>query len=421
MTLSIAASGGLYIFCYRRLSGIAFAVAVTTAGVTWNIVPQALAFFCMRGAAGIRHTSRVHHIIPTACCVKSTIVTVCAFRPPHVTIIYGVGFMFVVILYGCVHGALVRVPVEHDFGAQLLLGYANSQIPSVVLSVMANIAEVTGPLYALFAWVTVSYVMKTFAIRLAERSAPAPWLGFLIFPFCFIEDFIPVVVFASIESLSLEFWLSVCIVGIWEVIRDSPPVKDRLVGLIKHFIGRLRTQRCGCVPGSVLRLCHCPSENGRCCDRGLLWRCLAATGSAILTYFGGSIAAEAVQEAAEESNDYQAARTGQRIDTARLNVLSELVGACLVLVLVVIFYAQQRQQEYSATAVLILLLAECLSTSTATAINVRFIMREKIGLPRLGKSRFCVVNMGIFMAAVVGHLALQNHYTAIQDKLWRCF
>ena len=129
------------------------------------------------------------------------------------------------------HIALVRQPLGppgavDDLGAQLLTaGYG--VIALLNGPWIASMIVPLGPAVAVVVWALLAMLVKKAANTVASYSVPPGWHPFAMLPFLFIEKMVPLLIFASAE-LSQEFWATTIFLMHWDIVRDSPPLKQAL-------------------------------------------------------------------------------------------------------------------------------------------------------------------------------------------------
>lgn len=247
------------------------------------------------------------------------------------------------------------------------------------------------PLFVTAAWIGMSYIVKALVLNLGTKCIYPAYGGVVVFPFLFMEDLVPFYVFPGSEELTWDFWLTVCLLCLWEFVRDTPELKQQV----------LNTLLCKGNKKSVFA------------KKMPVWMrtCMEVCCVSLIALFGGGVASEAVgemsEEAAAETTDKTDASTlGTQIDLARGNMIGELLCVIVAASAVCVAELLGLPSILSPIHVLILCSAEAVSTTCAFLANTWSLYKINTLVPRMDQSRLVTLCMMIAMTHVSFSVAL---------------
>jgi hypothetical protein len=299
-----------------------------------------------------------------------------------------------------------------DLGAQLLLGIWNALLPQVLPNFFLGLKRRTdlvkqmvdlGPTVVVAVWVLFAFLMRTWLRKLADNAVSAGWQSQVFFPWLFVEDFIPVLLFADSEALSTQFLVTVVCVMLWEMVRDSPALKAYLLSLIV-------------CPRGLPTAETCPRLNRM---RGVI----AGVVVFVLAVFGGGAGAlptaDVVEQAGAELGIAEAHKHKMivSIDVARHNMMGELIAVVLMLVSVMVTHAADRPPVFAWQNVTICFVLEVVKVFVCTMVNAKSLIVIGKELPRMDNSRFVVCHMAIIMANTVSLVVFHTYVDGVRANL----
>lgn len=278
--------------------------------------------------------------------------------------------------------ALRRDPLAEggrfDFGSQLTLGFLNSTLPFAIPVIILGTARKleSGSIIVLCVWVIIAFLGRKMLRSLANNAVPPGWRSQAFFPWLFLEDFIPVLLFADQEALSTQFVVTaICLVS-WEVIRDAPALKAYIFSLLA---------------------CSHRNPQGWQCRR--MRACMAGIAAIAMGLIGASAGAAAVADVVEQAGDEVGVAELKKkemvvqIDIARHNMIGELVAIILMLVSVAVTRVFGRPPLFAWENVLLMLGLEVVKVSVCITINAKSLVMLGKQLPQIASSRFVGFNM----------------------------
>lgn len=260
-----------------------------------------------------------------------------------------------------------------------------------------------GPTVVVAVWVLFAFLMRSWLRKLADNAVSVGWQSQVFFPWLFVEDFIPVLLFADSEPLSTQFLVTVICVMLWEMVRDSPALKAYLLSLMVCPRGVPTTETCPW----LARI------------RGLI----AGIAVFVLALFGGGAGAlptaDVVEQAGAELGIAEAHKQKMivSIDVARHNMMGELIAVALMLVSVMVTHAADGPPLFAWQNVTICFVLEVVKVLVCTIVNARSLIVIGKELPRMANSRLVIGHMAIIMANTVSLVVFHTYVAGVRANL----